>query len=114
VCSHLTLLSDGALRGTAKADSLAIAQRLEFDDEESKNVLVSVDEFCHDEQLQQVDHERWLQDLLSTVDRRQEEHDRRHVLEAAQTNQKDAESLLARFCEESRPKQLGQYERRKK
>jgi hypothetical protein len=87
---------------------------LEFDDEESKNVLVGVDEFCHDEQLQQVDHERWLQDLLSTVDRRQEEHHRRQVLDVAKSNQEDAESLLARFCEESRPKHLGQYERRKK
>jgi DNA primase len=87
---------------------------LEFDDQETKNLLVSVDEFCHDEQLQQVDHERWLQDLLSTADRQLDERQRRHVLEAAKTNQEDAESLLARFCEESRPKQLGQYERRKK
>jgi len=87
---------------------------LEFDDQETKNVLVSVDEFCHDDQLQQVDHERWLQDLLSTADRRLDERHRRHVLEAAKTNQQDAETLLARFCEESRPKQLGQYEGRKK
>jgi hypothetical protein len=36
------------------------------------------------------------------------------LLAAAQTNQNDAEALLARFCEESRSKQLHQYERRKK
>jgi DNA primase len=87
---------------------------LEFDDEQTKNLLVSIDEFCHDEQLQQVDHERWLQDLLSAADRQLDERHRRHVLEAAKSNQVDAESLLARFCEESRSKQLGQYERRKK
>jgi len=87
---------------------------LEFDDAETKSVLVSLDEFCQDEQRHQADRELWLQDLLSAADRQQDERQRRQLLAAAQTNQSDAESLLARFCAEARPKQLNQYERRKK
>ncbi len=87
---------------------------LEFDDAETKSVLVSLDEFCQDEQRQQGDRELWLQDLLSAADRRQDEQQRRQSLAAAKTNQDDAESLLSSFCEEARPKQLGHYERRKK
>jgi hypothetical protein len=87
---------------------------LEFDDAATKNVLVSLDEFCQDEELHQGDREQWLQDLLSVGDRRQGEEQRRQALAAAKTNQVDAESLLARFCEESRSKQLSHFERRKK
>ncbi len=75
---------------------------------------MSLDEFCQDEERQRGDRELWLQDLLSAAERRQAEHQRRQTLAAAKTNQDDAESLLARFCEEARPKQLSQYERRKK
>jgi hypothetical protein len=87
---------------------------LEFDDAETKSVLVSLDEFCQDEERNQGDRELWLQDLLSAADRRQDEQQRRRQLAAAKTNQDDAEALLARFCEEARPKQLGHFERRKK
>jgi DNA primase len=87
---------------------------LEFDDAATKSVLVSLDEFCQDDARQQGDRELWLQDLLSAADRRQDETQRRELLAAAKTNQNDAETLLARFCEESRSKQLHQYERRKK
>jgi DNA primase len=87
---------------------------LEFDDAETKSVLVSLDEFCQDDERQKGDRELWLQDLLSAAVRRQDEQQRRRTLEAAKTNQDDAESILARFCEESRSKQLGHYERRKK
>ena len=87
---------------------------LEFDEAETKSVLVSLDEFCQDDERQQGDRELWLQDLLSAADRRQDEQQRRQSLAAAKTNQVDAEALLSRFCEEARPKQLGQYERRKK
>ena len=87
---------------------------LEFDDAETKNVLVILDEFCQDDQRQKGDRELWLQDLLSAADRQQDEKRRRQTLAAAKTNQDDAESLLASFCEESRAKQLNQYERRKK
>jgi DNA primase len=87
---------------------------LEFDDAETKSVLVSLDEFCQDDERQQGDRELWLQDLLSVADRQQDVEQRRQSLAAAKTNQEDAESLLARFCEQSRPKQLSQYERRKK
>jgi DNA primase len=87
---------------------------LEFDDAATKSVLVSLDEFCQDDARQQGDRELWLQDLLSAADRRQDETQRRELLAAAKTNQNDAEALLARFCEESRSKQLHQYERRKK
>ena len=94
--------------------STSIGCSLEFDDAATKSVLVSLDEFCQDEERHQGDRELWLQDLLSAADRRQDEQQRRQPLAAAKTNQDDAESLLARFCEESRPKQLGHYERRKK
>jgi hypothetical protein len=87
---------------------------LEFDDAATKSVLVSLDDFCQDEALHQGDREQWLQDLLSVGERRQGEELRRRTLAAAKTNQDDAEALLARFCEEARPKQLSQYERRKK
>ena len=87
---------------------------LEFDDAETKSVLVSLDEFCQDEERNQGDRELWLQDLLSAADRRQDEQQRRRQLAAAKTNQDDAEALLASFCEEARPKQLGHFERRKK
>jgi DNA primase len=87
---------------------------LDFDDVETKNVLVSLDEFCQDDERQRGDRELWLQDLLSAADRQQDEQHRRQALAAAKTNQDDAESLLARFYEQSRPKQLSQYERRKK
>lgn len=87
---------------------------LEFDDAAFKKVLVSLDDFCQDEALHQGDREQWLQDLLSVGERRQGEEQRRQALAAAKTNQEDAESLLARFCEESRHKQLSQFERRKK
>jgi hypothetical protein len=58
------------------------------------------------------DREQWLQDLLATADRRRDERSRRQSLDDAQSG--DAETLLARFYQESRSKQLGEYERRKK
>ncbi len=87
---------------------------LEFDDAHTKSLLVSLDEFCQDEQRQQGDREQWLQDLLSAADRRQDQEQRIRVLEAAKSNQADAESLLSQFFQESRSKQLGHLERRKK
>jgi DNA primase len=87
---------------------------LAFDDPEAKNALVSLDEFCHDEERHRGDRELWIQDLLSSADRRQQKELRRQSLAAAKSNQDDAEALLARFYEQARPKQLNQYERGKK
>ncbi|MGE3241604.1 MAG: DNA primase [Pirellulales bacterium] len=87
---------------------------LEFDDPEAKSTLVSLDEFCHDEERHRGDRELWIQDLLHSAARRRAEDERRHLLAAAKSNQDDAEALLARFYEQARPKQLSDYERRKK
>ena len=38
---------------------------LEFDDAETKSMLVSLDEFCQDEERHRGDRELWIQDLLS-------------------------------------------------
>lgn len=87
---------------------------LEFDDPETKSMLVSLDEFCHDEERHRGDRELWIQDLLHSAGRRRAEERRRHLLAAAKSNDGDAETLLTRFYEQARPKQLSEYERRKK
>jgi hypothetical protein len=85
---------------------------IEFDDEGLKNLLVSLDESCATKGS--ADRERWLTDLFETYRRREEESERRMALAAARENSSDAEQLLARFCEQSKPKHLSEYERRKK
>jgi replicative DNA helicase len=85
---------------------------IEFDDPGLKNLLVSLDESCAIKES--ADRERWLADLLETFRRRQDESQRRLALAAARENSSDAEQLLARFCEQSKSKHLGDYERRKK
>lgn len=87
---------------------------LEFDDPEAKSTLVSLDEFCQDEERHRGDRELWIQDLLHSADRRRQEDERRQLLAAAKSNEEDAEALLARFYEQARRKQLSEYERRKK
>jgi DNA primase len=87
---------------------------LEFDDLASQSLLVTLDEICQDEKRQQADREQWLQDLLASAERRRNDRNRRSSLAAAKSNQEDAEALLARFHQESRAKQLSEYERRKK
>ncbi|HEX2473358.1 MAG TPA: CHC2 zinc finger domain-containing protein [Lacipirellulaceae bacterium] len=84
----------------------------EFDDPGLKNLLVSLDESCAIKES--ADRERWLADLLETYHRRKDESQRRLALAAARENSSDAEQLLARFCEQSKSKHLGDYERRKK
>jgi hypothetical protein len=87
---------------------------LEFDDPEAKSTLVSLDEFCQDEQRHRGDRELWIQDLLHSADRRREDEQRRHLLAAAKSDDDQAESLLASFYDQARRKQLSEYERRKK
>jgi DNA primase len=84
----------------------------EFDDENLKNLLVSLDESSVERAS--ADRERWLADLLETFQRRHDESQRRLALAAARENSSDAEQLLARFCEQSKSKHLSEYERRKK
>jgi hypothetical protein len=85
---------------------------LEFDAAEAKNLLVTLFESC--QAKESADREQWLKDLLAGTVRRRDEQERRLVLGAAQNSQQDAETLLARFCDESRTKQLTEFERRKK
>jgi len=76
---------------------------LEFDDVNTKSVLVQLDESS--QAKASADREQWLQDLLAGVERRKA---------AVATTCDDAEAELARFYQASRSKQLGEYERRKK
>jgi len=82
-----------------------------FDDPEMKNLLVELGESC--ETKAEADRERWLADLLETYRRRREESERRARLAAARQNADEAEELLARFCQQAKPKHLSEYERRK-
>jgi DNA primase len=84
----------------------------QFDDVETKNMLVELDESSATKQG--ADRERWLQDLIESQHRRRDEADRRTSLAAAQQNTGDAEQLLAAFCQQSKPKHLSEYEKRKK
>ena len=83
---------------------------LEFDDPAAKSQLGAIDESS--QAKASADREQWLQDLLASAERRGDDRHRRQTLQAAQGG--DAEAILARFYEESRSKQLGHYERRKK
>jgi DNA primase len=84
----------------------------EFDEPEMKSLLVQLDESCASKGS--ADRERWLADLLESHRRRDEEKDRRTYLAAARQSSDNAEQLLAEFCEQSKPKHLNDYERRKK
>jgi DNA primase len=84
----------------------------EFDDPNIKNLLVQLDESCSSKSS--ADRERWLADVLETHRRRCDELARRTDLAAARESASDAEHLLAQFCEQSKPKHLSEYERRKK
>ena len=83
-----------------------------FDDAATKNVLVELDESSQAKAA--ADRQQWLHDLLAGAQRRQEAIARRRALAAAQQGPADAEALLERFYEQSRSKQLSEYERRKK
>jgi hypothetical protein len=85
---------------------------IEFDDAATKNLLVQLDESS--QAKASADREQWLQDLLSSVERRRGELLRRQTFSATAHGGEDTEALLARFCQESRTKQLSEYERRKK
>jgi len=84
----------------------------EFDDPAMKSLLVELDESCQTKSA--ADRERWLADLLESHRRRLEELDHRKRLAAARQDFGNAEQLLAQFCEQSKPKHLSDYERRKK
>ncbi|MCI0492378.1 MAG: DNA primase [Planctomycetes bacterium] len=84
----------------------------EFDDVETKNLLVKLDESSTAKAG--ADRERRLLDLIEGPQRRCQEAERRIDLAAAQQDTNDAEQLLAKFCEQSRLKHLSEYERRKK
>jgi DNA primase len=83
-----------------------------FDDPAMKNLLVQLDESCATKAS--ADRERWLADLLETHRRHGEERERRTDLAAARQSSDEAEHLLAQFYEQSRSKNLSDYERRKK
>lgn len=85
---------------------------LEFDDADTKSLLVRLDESSQTKS--QTDREQWLDDLLAVAGRASDEQSRRDTLQAAQQGRDDAEALLTQFCQESRAKQLSEYERRKK
>jgi DNA primase len=84
----------------------------EFDDVETKSLLVQLDESCAAKAS--VDRERWLADVLETYGRRREEAGHRARLAAARQDASEAEQLLAQFCEQTKSKHLSDYERRKK
>ncbi len=84
----------------------------EFDEPDMKSLLVQLDESCATKAS--ADRERWLADLIETDRRRGDERERRTDLAAARQSSDDAEQLLAQFCEQSKPKHLSEYERRKK
>lgn len=85
---------------------------LEFDDVETQNLLVTLVESS--EEKKSADRQQWLHELLTSAKRRLDDRRCRQELEAAQHNREDAEALLARYCSESRTKQLSELERRKK
>jgi DNA primase len=84
----------------------------EFDDPNMKNLLVQLDESSQTKTT--ADRERWLADVCESHRRRQEDLDHRKNLAAARKDGDNAEQLLAQFCEQSKPKHLSEYERRKK
>jgi replicative DNA helicase len=84
---------------------------LEFDDVETQNLLVTLAELS--QAKASADREQWWHELQTSADRRLDERRRRQQLEAAQHSSDDAEALLERFCNESRTKQLSEFERRK-
>jgi hypothetical protein len=83
-----------------------------FDDAETKSLLVALDDSCATKAM--ADRERWLQDLVDSHRRRDNEAERRRSLAAAQQNTDNAEQLLAEFVEQSKTKHRIEYERRKK
>jgi len=84
----------------------------QFDDPAIKSLLVDLDEAC--EAKKSADRERWCQDVLATALRRRAEQERRRAFAIAQQHPNESEQMLASFFEQSRNKQLGDYERRKK
>jgi DNA primase len=83
-----------------------------FDDSAVKNLLVDLDESCQAKGA--ADRERWWRDLLSAAQRRREERRSRVALANAQDNPNEAERMLEQFFQQARPKNLSEYERRKK
>jgi hypothetical protein len=84
----------------------------EFDDPQMKNLLVQLDESSQTKTS--ADRQRWLADVLESQRRRAAEAMDRKRLAAARQDGDNAEQLLAHFCEQSKPKHLSEYERRKK
>jgi DNA primase len=85
---------------------------LEFDDSETKNLLVTLVESS--QAKASADQQQWLHDLIASAERRRDDRRHRLALDAAHHDRDDAETLLARFYSESRAKQLSELERRKK
>lgn len=85
----------------------------EFDDPGVKNLLVDLDESCAAKAS--ADRERWWRDLLAAVHRRREQYERRVALATAKQNPAEAEQMLGQLHQQqSRTRQLSDYERRKK
>jgi hypothetical protein len=84
----------------------------EFDEPEMKNLLVQLDESCANKKA--ADRERWLADLIENQHRSAEERQRRTYLAAARQSDDDASQILAQYCQQSKPKHLSDFERRKK
>jgi DNA primase len=84
----------------------------QFDDPGVKNLLVELDEAS--EAKSSADRERWWRDLMAAAHRRRERQTRRIALAAAQRSPDQAEQMLDQIYQQSRSKQLSEYERRKR
>jgi DNA primase len=84
----------------------------EFDDPEIKSLLVKLCDSPAANAL--TDRERWWRDLLASAKRRREEREARSALAAARHDPHAAEQMLDAFFQQSRSKNLTEYERRKK
>jgi DNA primase len=84
----------------------------QFDEPEMKNLLVQLDESSTNKAA--ADRERWITDLIENQQRIAEERERRSYLAAARQSDDDASQLLAQYCQQSKPKHLSDFERRKK
>ncbi len=82
-----------------------------FDDPAVKNFIVAIDEARAEKGT--TDHQRIWPDLVAAARRRREEQQRRLALATAQSDQDEAERMLASFYQKNRTKNLSEYERRK-
>jgi DNA primase len=83
----------------------------EFDDSDVKSLLVDLAESSDEKKTS--DRERWCQEILAAAERSRHEHDRRRALATAQRDPNVAERMLDNFLQQSRSKNLNDYERRK-